>query len=123
MFNKFIHRPVLSIVISLIVTLLGVIALMQLPVTQFPSISPPALKRELGVAVLRGVAQAAFFPQGIDGPTLEGPGVARGNPKLRPDLGEAEAKGPEDDHLHLFPGQLEQMTQRQAMFFPARRIF
>jgi HAE1 family hydrophobic/amphiphilic exporter-1 len=41
MFNKFIHRPVLSIVISLIVTLLGVIALMQLPVTQFPSISPP----------------------------------------------------------------------------------
>lgn len=41
MFNKFIHRPVLSIVISLIITLLGVIALLQLPVTQFPSISPP----------------------------------------------------------------------------------
>ncbi|MEI8059265.1 MAG: efflux RND transporter permease subunit, partial [Ferruginibacter sp.] len=41
MFNKFIHRPVLSIVISLIITLLGVVALTQLPVTQFPSISPP----------------------------------------------------------------------------------
>src|SRR3954462_7370627 len=41
MFNKFIHRPVLSIVISLIITLLGVIAMVQLPVTQFPSISPP----------------------------------------------------------------------------------
>lgn len=41
MFNKFIHRPVLSIVISLIITLLGIIALTQLPVTQFPSISPP----------------------------------------------------------------------------------
>lgn len=41
MFNKFIHRPVLSIVISLIITLLGIIALLQLPVTQFPSISPP----------------------------------------------------------------------------------
>ncbi|MBI2731683.1 MAG: efflux RND transporter permease subunit [Sphingobacteriales bacterium] len=41
MFNKFIHRPVLSIVISLIIILLGVIALVQLPVTQFPSISPP----------------------------------------------------------------------------------
>lgn len=41
MFNKFIHRPVLSIVISLIISLLGVIGLMQLPVTQFPSISPP----------------------------------------------------------------------------------
>ena len=41
MFNKFIHRPVLSIVISLIITFLGVLALLQLPVTQFPSISPP----------------------------------------------------------------------------------
>ena len=41
MFNKFIHRPVLSIVISLIITLLGGLAIMQLPVTQFPSISPP----------------------------------------------------------------------------------
>ncbi|MEJ2902149.1 efflux RND transporter permease subunit [Pedobacter panaciterrae] len=41
MFNKFIHRPVLSIVISLIITFLGVLATTQLPVTQFPSISPP----------------------------------------------------------------------------------
>jgi HAE1 family hydrophobic/amphiphilic exporter-1 len=41
MFNKFIHRPVLSIVISLIITFLGVLAITQLPVTQFPSISPP----------------------------------------------------------------------------------
>src|SRR6218665_1050916 len=41
MFQKFIHRPVLSIVISLIISLLGIIGLMQLPVTQFPSISPP----------------------------------------------------------------------------------
>jgi hydrophobic/amphiphilic exporter-1 (mainly G- bacteria), HAE1 family len=41
MFNKFIQRPVLSIVISLIIVFLGCIALLQLPVTQFPSISPP----------------------------------------------------------------------------------
>lgn len=41
MFNKFIHRPVLSIVISIIITLLGVISFLQLPVTQFPAISPP----------------------------------------------------------------------------------
>lgn len=41
MFNKFIHRPVLSIVISLIITFLGALAILQLPVTQFPSISPP----------------------------------------------------------------------------------
>ncbi|MBC7523812.1 MAG: efflux RND transporter permease subunit [Flavobacterium sp.] len=41
MFNKFIQRPVLSIVISLIIVFLGGLALLQLPVTQFPSISPP----------------------------------------------------------------------------------
>ena len=41
MFNKFIQRPVLSIVISLIIVFLGVLAISQLPVTQFPSISPP----------------------------------------------------------------------------------
>lgn len=41
MFNKFIQRPVLSIVISLIIVFLGGLALTQLPVTQFPSISPP----------------------------------------------------------------------------------
>ncbi len=41
MFNKFIHRPVLSIVISMIIVFLGLLAMFQLPVTQFPSISPP----------------------------------------------------------------------------------
>jgi hydrophobic/amphiphilic exporter-1 (mainly G- bacteria), HAE1 family len=37
----FIHRPVLSIVISLLITLLGLLSFTQLPVTQFPEITPP----------------------------------------------------------------------------------
>lgn len=41
MFNKFIHRPVLSIVISLIIVFLGVLSMLKLHITQFPSISPP----------------------------------------------------------------------------------
>lgn len=41
MFNKFIQRPVLSIVISLMIVLLGVLAMTSLPITQFPTISPP----------------------------------------------------------------------------------
>ena len=41
MFSKFIQRPVLSIVISLMIVLLGVLAMTHLPVTQLPSISPP----------------------------------------------------------------------------------
>ncbi|MCG2792263.1 MAG: efflux RND transporter permease subunit [Weeksellaceae bacterium] len=41
MFKKFIRRPVLSIVISLIIVFLGILSLVKLPITQFPSISPP----------------------------------------------------------------------------------
>lgn len=43
MFNVFIKRPILSLVISVIITLLGVLALITLPVTQFPDIVPPSV--------------------------------------------------------------------------------
>lgn len=42
--NTFIERPVLSIVISVAILLLGVIALMGLPVEQFPNIAPPTVE-------------------------------------------------------------------------------
>jgi HAE1 family hydrophobic/amphiphilic exporter-1 len=41
MIKKLISRPVFSIVISLVIVLLGLLSLIQLPVTQFPSVSPP----------------------------------------------------------------------------------
>jgi len=41
MLNKFIQRPVLSIVLSLLILFVGGLALTQLPVTQYPNISPP----------------------------------------------------------------------------------
>jgi hydrophobic/amphiphilic exporter-1 (mainly G- bacteria), HAE1 family len=43
MFEIFIRRPILSLVISLIITLLGVLALFTLPITQFPDIVPPSV--------------------------------------------------------------------------------
>lgn len=43
MFKKFIQRPVLSLVISLFITLMGMLALSGLPVTQYPDIAPPAV--------------------------------------------------------------------------------
>lgn len=43
MLKKFIQRPVLSLVISLFIVLLGLLALVQLPVTQYPDIAPPAV--------------------------------------------------------------------------------
>lgn len=41
MFKMFIRRPVLSIVVSLVIAFIGILSLFNLPVTQFPSISPP----------------------------------------------------------------------------------
>jgi HAE1 family hydrophobic/amphiphilic exporter-1 len=43
MFDTFIRRPVLSLVISLFIVLLGLMALFTLPVTQFPDIVPPSV--------------------------------------------------------------------------------
>lgn len=43
MFETFIRRPILSLVISLVILLLGVLALFTLPVTQFPDIVPPSV--------------------------------------------------------------------------------
>ena len=43
MIEQFIHRPVLSIVISVFIVLLGLLALTELPVTQYPDIAPPAV--------------------------------------------------------------------------------
>ncbi len=43
MVETFIRRPILSLVISLIITLLGLLALFTLPITQFPDIVPPSV--------------------------------------------------------------------------------
>ncbi|WP_031526239.1 efflux RND transporter permease subunit [Dyadobacter crusticola] len=43
MFQKFIERPVLSLVISIFITLLGLLAFTSLPVSQFPDIVPPSV--------------------------------------------------------------------------------
>jgi HAE1 family hydrophobic/amphiphilic exporter-1 len=43
MLQLFIRRPVLSLVISLIILLLGLLSLVSLPVTQFPDIVPPSV--------------------------------------------------------------------------------
>jgi len=44
MLKKFIERPVLSTVISIIIVILGLLALNQLPVTQYPDIAPPTVQ-------------------------------------------------------------------------------
>ncbi len=64
MTSRFIHRPFLSIVISLIITLLGALALTKLPMTQFPSIAPPEVNVtvEYTGANAETVTKAAIVP-------------------------------------------------------------
>ena len=41
--DRFINRPVLSTVISILIVILGFIGLTQLPITQYPNIAPPTI--------------------------------------------------------------------------------
>ncbi|BAU52699.1 efflux RND transporter permease subunit [Mucilaginibacter gotjawali] len=43
MFKKFIERPVLATVISILLVILGLLSLFKLPLQQFPDIAPPAV--------------------------------------------------------------------------------
>ena len=41
--DRFINRPVLSTVISVLIVILGLIGLATLPITQYPDIAPPTV--------------------------------------------------------------------------------
>ena len=41
--DRFINRPVLSTVISILIVILGAIGLATLPITQYPDIAPPTV--------------------------------------------------------------------------------
>ncbi|SHG56892.1 efflux RND transporter permease subunit [Pedobacter caeni] len=43
MFKKFIERPILSTVISIIIVILGILGIVSLPVSQYPDIAPPTV--------------------------------------------------------------------------------
>ncbi len=43
MFNRFIERPVLSTVISVLIVILGILGLTSLPIAQYPEIAPPTV--------------------------------------------------------------------------------
>ncbi len=44
MFKKFIERPVLATVISILLVIVGILGLTRLPLQQFPDIAPPAVQ-------------------------------------------------------------------------------
>ena len=42
--DRFINRPVLSTVISILIVILGILGLISLPISQYPDIAPPTVR-------------------------------------------------------------------------------
>src|SRR5580693_7873680 len=71
MFNKFLKRPVLAIVLSLVIIFMGVLAIETLPTSQFPSIAPPMVMVAASYpgASAKSLAESVIIPleQSING--------------------------------------------------------
>ena len=71
MFNKFIRRPVLAIILSLVIIFMGVLAIKTLPTSQFPSIAPPMVMVSASYpgASAKSLAESVIIPleQSING--------------------------------------------------------
>lgn len=71
MFARFIHRPVLAIVVSVVVVFLGILSIQSLPVSQFPDIAPPRVLVSLAFPGASGsvLVDSAIIPleQAING--------------------------------------------------------
>lgn len=71
MFNKFIQRPVLAIVISLVIIFLGGLAIKTLPTSQFPEVAPPVVMVSASYpgASAKSLAESVIIPleQAING--------------------------------------------------------
>lgn len=71
MFNKFIKRPVLAIILSLVIIFMGVLAIKTLSTSQFPSIAPPMVMVSASYpgASAKSLAESVIIPleQSING--------------------------------------------------------
>jgi len=71
MFNKFIQRPVLAIVVSLVILFVGVLAIKTLPTSQFPEVAPPVVMVSASYpgASAKSLAESVIIPleQSING--------------------------------------------------------
>jgi HAE1 family hydrophobic/amphiphilic exporter-1 len=71
MFSKFIQRPVLAIVISLVILFIGTLAIKTLPTSQFPEVAPPVVMVSASYpgASAKSLAESVIIPleQSING--------------------------------------------------------
>ena len=86
MFERFLRRPALAIVISLLILFMGALAINTLPISQFPSVAPPTVR----VAVSYPGASAKIL---IDSTMVILEQAINGVPNMRYMMGDATSAG------------------------------
>lgn len=97
MFEKFLHRPALSIVISLLILFMGGLAINILPISQFPSVAPPSVR----VSVSYPGASAKVL---IDSTMVLLEQAINGVPNMRYMIGDATSAGEGTIQVIFEPG-------------------
>ena len=86
MFTRFLHRPALAIVISLLILFMGGLAINVLPISQFPSVAPPSVR----VSVSYPGASAKIL---VDSTMVLLEQAINGTPNMRYMMGDATSAG------------------------------
>jgi HAE1 family hydrophobic/amphiphilic exporter-1 len=86
MFERFLHRPALAIVISLLILFMGGLSIKMLPISQFPDVAPPTVR----VAVSYPGASAKIL---IDSTMVILEQAINGVPNMRYMMGDATSAG------------------------------
>ncbi len=97
MFEKFLHRPALAIVISLLILFMGALAINILPISQFPSVAPPSVR----VSVSYPGASAKIL---IDSTMVILEQAINGVPNMRYMMGDATSAGEGTIQVVFEPG-------------------
>lgn len=97
MFTKFLHRPALAIVISLLILFMGGLAINVLPTSQFPSVAPPSVR----VSVSYPGASAKIL---IDSTLVLLEQAINGVPNMRYMMGDATSAGEGTIQIVFEPG-------------------
>jgi multidrug efflux pump subunit AcrB len=97
MFSKFLHRPALAIVISLLILFMGGLAINILPISQFPSVAPPSVR----VSVSYPGASAKIL---VDSTLVLLEQAINGVPNMRYMIGDATSAGEGTIQVIFEPG-------------------
>lgn len=97
MFSRFLHRPALAIVISLLILFMGGLAISALPISQFPSVAPPSVR----VSVSYPGASAKIL---IDSTMVLLEQAINGVPNMRYMIGDATSAGEGTIQIIFEPG-------------------